>query len=406
MLSFENTKIAFETKSDKDLKREYWMFKLVRKKWLVKIGKVVLPLLLKMKIPIKGLIKSTVFKQFCGGETIHECDQRIEVLYKENVGTILDYSIEGQTKEKDFESTAKEIKRTIDKASGNKAIPFAVFKLTGLGRHALLEIFNDKNTQPSEAEQKEFEKVKDRVSDICEYAYKKEVPLFIDAEETWIQNTIDRLAESQMKIHNIEKAFIYNTTQMYRVDRMDYIKQQISKAKEEGYVFGAKLVRGAYMEKERLRAHKMGYPSPIQPDKTSTDMSYNNAIRYLVEQLDHCSFCCGTHNENSAHLLAHLIDKHGIDKTDRRIFFAQLLGMSDHISFNLAHYDYEVVKYVPYGPIKEVMPYLLRRADENSSVTGQTGRELKLIAQEWERRKDARKNKRKGRETLQPKTSL
>lgn len=387
MISFDNTEIAFKYKSTKDLKRAYTMFRLVGKSWLVQFGKMMVPIAFKLRLPINGIIKTTIFKQFCGGETITDCDETIKVLYENNVGTILDYSVEGKTEEEDFDATRDEILATIEKAKGNKAIPFAVFKPTGLSRHALLEKLNDENAEPTVLEKAEFIRVVNRINDICKHAHDSDVPLFIDAEESWYQDALDRIVESMMAKYNKEKCIVYNTFQMYRHDRLDYIKNAIETAKREGYKFGAKLVRGAYMEKERERAIEMGYPSPIQPDKSSTDIDFNAATKLMVEEIEHCALCCGTHNEDSSQLLVDLIKEFNISKDDKRIYFAQLLGMSDHISFNLAHHGYQVAKYVPYGPIKEVMPYLLRRADENTSVAGQTGRELNLISKEWKRRK-------------------
>lgn len=391
MISFDNTEIAFSYKSDKELKRAYTMFKLVGKSWLVQLGKKMVPIAFKLRLPINGLIKSTIFKQFCGGETIDDCDETIQTLFDNKVGTILDYSVEGKTEEVDFDATRDEIMATIEKAKGNKAIPFAVFKVTGLSRHALLEKLNDINAEPTVLERAEFARVVDRINDICAHAHKSDCPIFIDAEESWIQNTIDRVVEAMMAKYNKEKCIVYNTLQMYRHDRLEYLRNGISKAKREGYKFGGKLVRGAYMEKERDRAAEMGYPSPIQPDKETCDLDFNEGIRLMVQEIEHCALCCGTHNEESSLLLVDLLEEYGVAKDDKRVYFAQLLGMSDHISFNLAHAGYQVAKYVPYGPVKEVMPYLLRRADENTSVAGQTGRELSLISKEWKRRKGTKK---------------
>ena len=387
MISFDNTEIAFKYKSSKDLKRAYTLYKMVGKPWLVSFGKWITPIAFKLGLPIKGIIRNTIFRQFCGGETIDGCDDTIATLYKYNVGTILDYSVEGKIEEDDFDATCDEIVATLTKAKGNPAIPFAVFKVTGISRHGLLEKLNDPENELTDSEKREFADVVKRVDRICKYAHDSGTPVFIDAEESWIQNTIDRLAESMMKKYNTEKAMVYNTVQMYRHDRLDYLKEQLEVAKREGYKLGVKLVRGAYMEKERERAGVMDYPSPIQPDKVSCDNDFNTALKILVEELEYCAFCNGTHNEESSLYLADLMEQYNIEKTDRRICFAQLLGMSDHISFNLAHHELLVSKYVPYGPIKEVMPYLLRRADENTSVAGQTGRELSLISKEWRRRK-------------------
>lgn len=387
MISFDDTEIAFKYKSDKDLKRAYTMFKLVGKAWLVRFGKWITPIAFKLKLPIQGLIKATIFRQFCGGESIDECDDTINTLMDYRVGTILDYSVEGMSAESDFDGTCEEIVGTIKKAKGNPAIPFAVFKVTGIARHSLLEKLNDPDAEITDEEREEFAAVHKRVDRICRYAYDADTPVFIDAEESWIQNTIDRLAESMMVKYNKEKAIVYNTYQMYRHDRLAYLSNKLEEAKREGYKLGAKVVRGAYMEKERDRAAEMGYLSPIQPDKISCDKDFDASLELLMKNLDHCAFCCGTHNEDSNILLTELMQKHNISQRDERVYFAQLLGMSDHISFNLAHEKYQVAKYVPYGPVKDVMPYLLRRADENTSVAGQTGRELQLISKEWKRRK-------------------
>jgi proline dehydrogenase len=387
MISFDNTEIAFKYKSTRDLRRAYTLFKLVGKSWLVRFGKWFTPIAFKLRLPIQGIVKATIFRQFCGGETIDECEDTINTLMEYRVGTILDYSVEGMSIESDFDGTCDEIVGTIKKAKGNPAIPFAVFKVTGIARHGLLEKLNDADAEITQEERKEFAAVVKRVDRICEYAYDADTPVFIDAEESWIQNTIDRLAESMMAKYNKESTIVFNTFQMYRHDRLEYLKNKLEEAKREGFKIGAKIVRGAYMEKERERAAEMDYSSPIQPDKISCDRDFNEALAFLVKNLDHSAFCCGTHNEESNILLTELMEKHQISQRDERVYFAQLLGMSDHISFNLAHEKYQVAKYVPYGPVKDVMPYLLRRADENTSVAGQTGRELQLISKEWRRRK-------------------
>lgn len=386
MISFDNTEIAFKSKSNKDLKRAYWLFKMIGSQSLVKFGKWATGFSLKMHLPIEGMVKKTIFKQFCGGETIGECTKTIAQLDEFGIGTILDYSVEGKTSPEDFEQTTQEIIATIEKGKNNPAVPFAVFKVTGISRFALLEKVNNPDHELTEAEKKEYQHVVERVDRICKKAYDNNVPVFIDAEETWIQDAIDRLAEAMMAKYNKQEAIVYNTIQMYRHDRLAYLKKCTEESRGK-YHYGIKLVRGAYMEKERKRAQEKGYPSPIQPDKPTCDRDYNLALEYIIENIGHLALCAGTHNEDSSKYLAELVVKHGLDKTDKRIYFAQLLGMSDHISYNLSDADYQVAKYVPYGPIREVMPYLLRRADENTSVAGQTGRELGLITKEMKRRK-------------------
>ncbi len=388
MNTFENTEIAFKSKSDKDLNRAYWLFKIVGNPSMVKFGKSATNFAIKNKLPIKGIIKKTIFKQFCGGETIDECSPTIDTLGKFGIGTILDYSIEGKTSDEDFNHTTKEIISTILKGKNSSNIPFAVFKVTGIARFEILEKANNLNSSLTEKDKNELNDVIDRIDLICKSAFENNIPVFIDAEETWIQDTIDRIAVDMMKKYNKEKAIVYTTVQMYRHDRYEYLKSEIAKAKELNYLFGVKLVRGAYMEKERERAEKNKYPSPIQPNKESTDKDFNLALELLIESIDNVSICAGTHNEESSQYLTELLEKNSISKNDKRIYFAQLLGMSDHISYNLSHKEFNVAKYVPYGPIEEVLPYLLRRADENTSVAGQTSRELNLITKERNRRKN------------------
>lgn len=386
-MDFNNTQIAFQSKSDQDLNRAYWLFKIIGYPSIVKIGKGFTNFAIKTHLPIEGIIRKTIFKQFCGGTTINDCEQTTADLFKFGIGTILDYSVEGKTSIEDFEKTTEEIIATILKAKGNPSIPYAVFKVTGISRFGILEKSNDLNTPLNTNEQAELNDVIQRIDRICKAGFENNVPVFIDAEESWIQDSIDRITTSMMEKYNKEKAIVFNTLQMYRHDRLDFLKKAIQQARNENYHYGIKLVRGAYMEKERERAQKMGYPSPIQTNKTNTDLDYNNALQLIIENIDILSLCAGTHNEESSKLLAELISSKGLDKSDRRLYFAQLLGMSDHISYNLSADKFNVAKYVPYGPINEVLPYLLRRADENTSVAGQTGRELGLLMIEKNRRK-------------------
>ena len=387
MKQFNNTEVAFKSKSNQDLNRAYWLFKIIGYPSIVKIGKGFTNFALKTHLPINGIIRSTIFKQFCGGETINECEKVTSDLYSYGIGTILDYSVEGKTSAEDFEKTTKEIIATILKAKGNQAIPYAVFKVTGIATFSVLEKYNHLNNELSENDKLEFQGIFSRVDRICKAAYDNEVPVFIDAEETWIQDTIDRLTVSMMNKYNKEKAIVFNTLQMYRHDRIVFLQNAIQDARQNGYHYGIKLVRGAYMEKERERALQNGYPSPIQATKNDSDSDYNKALEIIIENIDVLALCAGTHNEESSSFLAELIERKGLSKNDKRIYFAQLLGMSDHISYNLSNSDYNVAKYVPYGPICEVLPYLLRRADENTSVAGQTGRELSLLTIEKKRRK-------------------
>lgn len=385
MTSFENTEIAFQSKTNAQLKRAYLLFKIISFPIIVKIGKILTPIALKLHLPIKGLIKSTIFSQFCGGESISECSSTINNLGKYGVGTILDYSVECQESLEEVENTVNEIIKTIERGANDPNIPFAVFKVTGVASFSLLEKVS-LDIPLSEKEQKEFQEIEERVERICQRAYACNLPVFIDAEESWIQKAIDDLAFKMMCKFNSERAIVYNTIQMYRWDRLKFLKASLDEAKNHSFVYGVKLVRGAYMEKERLRAEKLGYKSPIQETKEDTDKDFNAALEFICENHTYFALCAGTHNENSSMLLTHLMEKQGLSATNNRFYFAQLLGMSDHISFNLANAKYNVAKYVPYGPVKEVLPYLLRRADENTSVAGQTGRELSLIQKEKKRR--------------------
>jgi len=384
-LNFDNTEIAFRNKSKSELNSAYWLFKIMSSNFLTQVGPPVTNLFLNIGLPIQGIIKSTIFKQFCGGETIAECERTIGLLADGKVGTILDYSVEGEEEEHVFDFTCAEIIRTIDRAAGDKRVPITVFKVTGIGRFGLLEKL-DAKAELSAEEKAEFEKVKHRCERICRTAFEKNVPVMIDAEETWIQDTIDALALDMMILFNKEKLIVYNTYQLYRHDKLAHLKADHLVAKEAGFILGAKIVRGAYMEKERKRAAEKGYSSPIQPDKETTDRDYNAAITYCADHVEQIGVVCGTHNEASCRVLAELLDAHQISHSHPHVYFAQLLGMSDNLSFNLSDAGYNVAKYVPYGPVKAVMPYLFRRAQENTSVAGQTSRELDLIAREKQRR--------------------
>jgi proline dehydrogenase len=396
MISFDNTEIAFRSKNKQDLQRAYLLFKIIGAPAIVKLGKLLTPLALQIHLPIKGLIKKTIFKQFCGGESIQECDHAIEQLAAFGIGTILDYSVEGKTQEDDFEKTTQIIIETIEKSATDKHIPFAVFKITGIAQHHLLELVSSQLRATRKGENfREFtpderagiSAIMERIDRICAAAARHQTRLFIDAEETWIQTAIDQWTFDMMCKYNQTHCIVYNTVQMYRHDRLAYLHAEYERAKNAGIKYGVKLVRGAYMEKERARAQAMGYPSPIQPDKASTDKDYDAALDFLVANRAVFSVCAGTHNENSSMYLATLLHKEQVAPNDPKFYFAQLLGMSDHISYNLSDAGYQVAKYVPFGPVHEVLPYLLRRADENTSVAGQTSRELGLIIKERARRK-------------------
>lgn len=385
-INFDNTEIAFRNKSNGELNQAYWLFKIISSNFLTNVGPPITNFLLNIGFPIKGAIKATIFKQFCGGETIADCEHTIEQLSLGKVGTILDYSVEGEDEEEVFDFTCEEIIRTIKRADGDARVPITVFKITGIGRFALLEKLDAKQ-ELTETEAEEFARVKARCLKICQTAFDRKVPVMIDAEDSWVQDTIDELALEMMTTFNKERLIVYNTYQLYRHDKLADLKADYLIAKETGFILGVKMVRGAYMEKERKRALEMGYTSPIQPDKAATDRDYDESLRFCVEHLEQIGIVCGTHNEESSRLLTQLIDEQQIPHNHPHVYFAQLLGMSDNLSFNLSDAGYNVAKYVPYGPIKAVMPYLFRRAQENTSVAGQTGRELGLISKEKARRK-------------------
>lgn len=385
-LSFDNIENAFAGKTNTDLNRSYVLFKAIDSNLLVRTMEPLSRIAFGMRLPINGLVKATIFKQFVGGETIEDCEQTMNRLHDYGIGSILDYSVEGKHNEESFEHGMIEIMHTIDRAKNNPKIPFCVFKTTGLASIDLLERVSD-HTILDVTDSKQWEKVTTRVHKICEHAAKNNVRIFIDAEESWIQDAIDSLADQNMEMFNKKEAIVYNTLQFYRHDRLAFLKTSYERSKAKGYKLGIKLVRGAYMEKERERAIAKGYESPIQPDKTASDNDYNEALKFCIEHLDDISICAGTHNEASSMFLVKLMAEKQIPKNHQHIWFSQLLGMSDHISYNLSKAGYNVCKYVPYGPVRDVMPYLLRRAKENTSVKGQTGRELSLIMKEKERRK-------------------
>lgn len=386
MLDFNNTQIAFRSKSNADLKRAKLLYSVMGNPTLVKIGGFFSNLSLKLHLPINTIVKKTIYRQFVGGETIEECKSTIDLLYKFNIGTILDFSREGQDDEKELDVTRDEILKTIVEAKDNLKIPFCVFKPTGMVRFPLIEKVAEQPDDLTQEDKEEFNRFVQRVDAVCEAAYKSGTPILVDSEETWIQEPIDNVLDAMMAKYNKEEFIVFNTVQMYRHDRLAFLEKTLEKALNGNYKVGMKLVRGAYMEKERERAEEKGYPSPIYPDKPATDKGYNDAQRFCMENLENIAVLSGTHNEQSSYELVELMDKYDLDKDDKRVWFSQLLGMSDHISFNLANKGYNVAKYVPYGPVKDVMPYLMRRAEENTSVAGQVSRELNLIDKEMERR--------------------
>ncbi len=385
-LNFQDTKTAFADKSNAELEKKYWLFKLMNSPFLTSLGTKSTALALRLGLPIKGLVKNTIFKQFCGGETIEECQPTIEKLGSSNIGTILDYSVEGKSADEDFERAKDEIILNLKRAKNDDKIPFAVFKVTGVAPLGTLEKVSLKKKLDAKGNAK-WHRTNRRVNEICEFAHSIEQPIFIDAEESWIQNVIDRLATEMMEKYNTEKPIVFNTIQLYRTDRLEFLKKAHQEAKEKGYILAVKLVRGAYLEKERERAREMNYSSPIQPSKEATDCDYNLAIEYCLENIEDIAFVAGTHNEKSVQLLVQKMDEKKISPNHPHVFFSQLYGMSDNLSYILADNNYNVSKYVPYGPVADALPYLIRRAKENTSVMGQMSRELDLIDKELKRRK-------------------
>ncbi len=384
--NFEDTAIAFELKSDSELERAYFLFKLIANEPLVRIGTAVTNFAVKAHLPVEGLIRATVFDHFCGGVNEEDCMPVIDRMFEKGVRAILDYSVEGKEKEDQFDFALKKTMEVLDFVKEKDAIPFAVFKPTGMGRFKIYEKVSA-GSQLDAKEQEEWNRIVQRYDRICQKAHDMEVALLIDAEESWMQDAADDIVLQMMRKYNRERPVVFNTAQMYRWDRLDYLKKLKSLAADEGFKVGIKVVRGAYMEKENDRAEEMGYKSPICESKQATDENFDAAIDFMVEHLDTFSIFAGTHNEASTYRLIDLMQANGIAVDDNRIWFGQLYGMSDHITYNLAAHGYNVAKYLPYGPVRDVMPYLIRRAEENTSVAGQTTRELSLLKKEKERRK-------------------
>jgi proline dehydrogenase len=383
-ISFENLEVAFASKTDAELRKMYLIFATLNNNLISDLGVGLANLAFKLKLPIKGIMKKTMFGHFCGGETIDETILACQKLADYGVQAILDLSVEGKGDEESFEKTTEEIYQTMLKSAETDYMPFGVFKTTGLGDFHIMEKIQA-GQKLTQAEEKAFDRVKERVDRLCKAAHDLGIRVMVDAEESWFQDVIDDLAYEAMEKYNKERCVVYNTYQMYRHDSLARLMKAHQVAQEKGYLFGAKPVRGAYMEKERERAEEMGYPDPIQPNKAATDRDYDAAIRFCVE--NGIYLVCASHNEKSNLELTELMDEFGLDPQDGRVFFSQLYGMSDNISFNLAKAGYNVVKYVPYGPVEKVMPYLTRRAAENTSIAGQSSREFELVKREMKRRK-------------------
>ncbi|WP_299311880.1 proline dehydrogenase family protein [uncultured Aquimarina sp.] len=384
---FDNTETAFVLKSDSELERAYFLFKMIANEPLVRIGTAVTNFALKAHLPVQGLIRATVFDHFCGGVDEEDCLPVVEKMFaKGRVSSVLDYSVEGKEEEAQFDHVLDKTMEILDFVDQKEAIPFGVFKPTGLGRFLVWQ----KKTEGAELsveEEKEWNRIEERFDQVCKKAYECDVPLLIDGEESWMQDAADELVAKMMAKYNKEKVIVYNTLQLYRHDRFEYLKKLHQEAKESGFKIGMKIVRGAYMEKENDRAAEKGYPTPICESKAATDLNFNTTLEYILQNLDDICVFIGTHNEESCYKAIELMRKQQVVKSDPRVWLGQLYGMSDHISFNLAAEGYNVAKYLPFGPVRDVMPYLIRRAEENTSVAGQTTRELDLLSKERKRRK-------------------
>ena len=388
-VSFEDTAIAFQHKSNQELLLAYLIFGLIKNPYLVKFLSQVAKLTLSMGLPVKPIIKATVFKQFCGGEKDGEYAGVVRKLGRSGIGAILDYSVEGTEDETGFEATRRELLKIIEKSKTNPDIPCTCIKMTGIGPFELFKKVTANEALTIEA-QREWDKVKNRLETICEASFKADKPIYIDAEESWIQKAIDDLAEEMMSRYNQRKAIVYTTLQLYRWDRNDYFLELIQRARSEGYKLGLKIVRGAYIEKERERAKRYGYRSPINATKEETDREYDKAVEIFIDNIDAVEICVGTHNEVSCRLLIALMAEKELSNDHPHIYFSQLYGMSDNISFNLANSGYNVSKYLPYGPVESTLPYLARRAEENTAIAGQMSKELETIVKERRRRAHAR----------------
>ncbi len=382
---FDNTEIAFQYRTDKELKHARFLFSSMGSPVLTGIGIKMTKIALALHLPVKSIIKSTLFDHFCGGETMEDAAKTADMLGKYGISTILDYGVEGKESEQDFDNAVPEFIKAIKYAATSKYIPFISLKITGFAYFALLEKIHT-GEKLSEEETAAWGRVYNRIDQVCKAAADNSIMVLVDAEESWIQKPVDELTNAMMSRYNKSKVIVFNTFQLYRHDRLVFLQESHATARKEGYLLGAKLVRGAYMEKERARAAEKGYPSPIQPNKQAADTDYDAATMFCLQHLNDLALFIGTHNETSCLKAAKYMLDNNIPANTEKVFFSQLYGMSDNVSFNLAHEGYHVAKYLPYGPVKDVIPYLMRRAQENTSVAGQTGRELSLINKEIKRR--------------------
>jgi len=385
-VSFDNTRVAFAGKDDADLQKAAWLFRIMSNATIVDIGSHITQLALQIGLPVQSILKTTIYEHFCGGESLEETEPMVAALADQGVSTILDYGVEAKESQDEFDANLAEQLRAITFADAHDSVPYVSCKITGYAPFSLLEKLETGQSR-TEAEEADLEQLRRRMHAICRASAEQDVCLYVDAEESWIQDAIDDITDKLMARYNTDKPTVFNTVQLYRHDRLAFLQASHRRAKAQGYILGVKLVRGAYMEKERERAAKRGYPSPIHESKAAVDRDFDAAVAYCLEHIDEIAFCVATHNEHSCQLLVQAAREAGVPLDHPHIHFAQLYGMSDHISFNLANAGCNASKYVPYGPVRDVVPYLIRRAQENRSVSGQVGRELRLILDEVERRK-------------------
>lgn len=382
----DNTKNGFILKSNFELIKAYFLFKIISSRTLTNFGKNLLKLCLKLRLPVLFIVKATVFRQFCSGENLQESFKTVKKLNDRKVKSYLHYSVEGQENEKTYDNSLKEVIKSIEFAASKDILDFTVFKPTAIASSEILNKVNEEK-ELSDFEKGLHDRILDRFDIICKTAYENQIKVLVDAEESWLQGAIDDIVLKMMIKYNTHSTIVYNTSQMYRHDRLKYLNELKKLSIENGFYVGIKLVRGAYIEKENKRAIKRNYKSPICESKNVTDINFNEGARFILSNLDIFSLFCGSHNEKSIYDILEIMKDEGIKKNDSKIWFGQLYGMSDNISFNLAEEGYNVIKYLPFGPVKEVIPYLIRRAEENTSVKGQTSRELELIKKELKRRK-------------------
>lgn len=384
---FSNTKEAFSLKSNFELLRAQFLFNIIKNRTLVKYSTLLTNFALKFYLPVTPIIKMTVFNHFCGGVSELDCNPVIKKMYDKRVSSVLDFSTEAFNSEIEFDNCYDKKISIIEFIKDRPEIPFVVFKPTCLGS---LDLFKKKTIHEdlSDKDNILWNRVVERFKGVCQKAYDNDIKILIDAEEVFVQKAIDDLALLMMRKFNREMPIVFNTVQMYRWDRLKYLSDLLNDKANNGLIFGFKLVRGAYMEKERLIAKSLNVKSPICITKNETDSNFNSGLDFVFNNLDRISLVCGSHNEDSVIKIMEIMKNKNLKVSDDKIWFGQLFGMSDNVTFNLAKMGYNTFKILPFGPVRNLMPYLIRRAEENTSVKGQTGRELQLILNERRRRKE------------------